>query len=166
MTIKKKLIKERLSYSGLFDLAGIYGYAYSWLDEEDFGVSEEKYNEKVSGNTRDIYIEWKAIKEVSDYFNIEYKMEFTISGLSEVEVEIDGERKKMNKGKFELVIKGTLVQDPRSKWDVSPAYRMFRDVYSKYIIPGRVNDAEDQVRDKASDLREALKVFFDITARK
>ena len=54
--------------------------------------------------------------------------------LTDVEVEIDGKKKKMNKGKAGLEIKGILTRDPDSKWDTSAFYSFIRDIYNKYII--------------------------------
>ena len=67
------------------------------------------------------------------------KVEFEVKELVDVEVEIDGKKKKMNKGKVSVDIKGDLVKDPESKWDVTPFYRFLRDLYGKYIIPGRTS---------------------------
>ena len=116
MVEKEEVIKEKITHSGVFNFSEFYSYAHSWLKEEDYGVAEEKYNEKVSGNSRDITIEWKASKEVSDYFKVSIKVEFQIEGLVDVEVEVDGKKKKTNKGKVTVDIKAALLKDPESKW--------------------------------------------------
>lgn len=166
MAEKEEVIKEKVEHSGIFNFSEFYSFAHRWLKEEDYGVAEEKYTEKVSGNARDIYFEWKASKQLSDYFKIEIKMKFDISDLVDVEVEIDGKKKKMHKGKVGLEIKGTLVRDPDSKWDTSPFYRFLRDVYNKYLVPKRVENISMKVQSDVKDFKEELKAFLELLGRR
>ncbi len=166
MSEKEEIIDERLGHSGIFDFVSFYKYAHSWLKEENYGVNENKYSEKVSGNARDILIEWLATRRLSDYFKIEIKIEFEIDKLSDVEVEVDGERRKTNKGKIGMKIRGVIVKDPDSKWDTSPFYRFMRDIYNKYIIPGRVYKIEERIKSTVREFKEELKAFLEMSGRR
>src|SRR3989344_6268907 len=137
MPEKDLIIKEKVEHTGLFDFPAFYSYAHSWFVNEDYGVTEEKYSEKVSGNKRDLLIEWKASKKLSDYFKFEISVKYEISEMSEVEAEIDGKTKKMNKGKVSAEIKGLLVKDHESKWETSAFSKFMRDFYNRYIIQSR-----------------------------
>ena len=166
MAEKEQLTQEKFEYSGIFDFKAFYSYAHSWFIEENYGVVEEKYSEKVSGNSRDILIEWLASKKLSDYFKIEIKIKYEITGLTDVEVEIDGQRKKMNKGKVKGDIKGLIIKDPDSKWDSAPLYRFMRDTYNKYIIPGRINAIEDRIRNDVRTFKEEIKAFLEMSGKR
>lgn len=167
MAEKEELIKEKLDHSGIFDFKAFYSYAHKWLLDEEFGVVEEKYAEKISGtNTRDIDIEWVAKKKLSDYFRIDFKLEFEIRGLTDVEVEIDGERKRSQKGKVSLTIKGALIIDHQNKWETPPFYKMMRDIYNKFIIPARVEEMREIVRRNAISLNEEVKAFLELSGRR
>jgi hypothetical protein len=106
------------------------------------------------------------VKLLSDYFRIEHEIKFEIKGMVEVEVEIEGKKKKMNKGTIDIEIKGILIKDPESKWDKTPFFRFLREVYNKYIIPGRVDKLEDKVRDDVKDYKESLKAFLELTGKR
>lgn len=166
MAEKELLIREKFDHSGVFDFKGFYSYAHSWFIDERFGVVEDKYSEKVSGNARDLLIEWTVTKKLSDYFKIEIKVKFEISGLTDVEVEIDGERKKMNKGKVATEIKGSIVKDPDSKWDSTAFYRFLRDVYNKYVIPGRIKGIEYIIEGDVRTFKEELKAYLELSGRR
>jgi hypothetical protein len=166
MAEKSIIVKEVLEHSGIYGFSEVYEYLYLWFKEESYGVVEEKYNEKVSGTTRDIAVEWKCSKSLSDYFKIDISVRIDAGGISDVEVEIDGKKKKMNKGRLRIEFKGTLIRDPDSKWDASPLYRFLRDAYNKYIIPARVETQEDKVKKDISDVKEELKKFLDLQGRK
>jgi hypothetical protein len=165
MTEKDQLIKEKLDHTGIFDFKGFYAFAYKWLRDENYGVLEEKYSEKVSGNARDISIEWKAVKKISDYFKIEIGVKFEVSGLTDVEVETDGKKKKTNKGKVAIEIKGTMVRDPDSRWEETPTWRFMRDLYNKYIVPSRVDNLSDKIFADVQGYKTQLKSYLDLLGR-
>jgi hypothetical protein len=166
MAEKEQIIKEELSHSGLFDFKGLYSFMHSWLVEDGNDVDEEKYSEKVSGNSKDIDIEWKVAKKVSDYFRNEYKIAFEIKKLTDVEVEIDGQKKNMNKGDLKIKFSGTLVMDYDSKWETSPFSRFTRDIYNKYVIPARVSAAKTRVTETVVRCKETAKSYLSLTARR
>jgi len=162
MADKELILKEKVEHTGLFDFVGFYQFANAWFREEDYGVSEERYTEKVKGNAKDMRIEWNATKEFSDYFKIQQSINFNIKDMSEVEVEINGTKKTMNKGNIEIEIKGFLIKDYESKWETSPGYRFLRDVYNKYIIPARVKSMKDRVEDEVQEFKDEMKAFLDV----
>jgi hypothetical protein len=166
MAEKDVIIKEKLDHSGVFDFSAFYSFAHGWLKNELYGVVEEKYTEKVSGKGRDIYIEWKATKMISDYFKIEHSIKMDIKELVDVEVEIDGKKKKMNKGSISIEVKGSLIKDWESKWDTTPNFRFLREVYNKYIIRQRVDAMEDKVSGDARDFKEELKAFLELAGKR
>ena len=167
MAEKQQAIKEKIEFSGLFDFKALYSFAHSWFKEGRYGVTEEKYSEKVTKeNKKDIEIEWLASKDISDYFKVENKIKFEISGLSEVEAEIDGKRKKMNEGRISIEITGTLIKDKDSKWDTSPMYRFMRDVYNKFIIPFRINELKGELTNDVISFKEEIKAFLDLTGKR
>ncbi|MFH1289781.1 MAG: hypothetical protein ABIH92_00055 [Nanoarchaeota archaeon] len=166
MADKDQILKEKMEHIGLFDFKGFYSFAHAWFKEDKYGVTEEKYSEKTSGNSRDILIEWRATKDLSDYFKFEFKIRFEIEGMTEVEVEIDGQKKTANKGKIKTEITGTLISDKDSKWDTSPFARFSRDLYNKYIIPSRMEDMKDLLRSKVQTFKDELKAFLDLIGRR
>ncbi|MSS75041.1 hypothetical protein EXS73_02410 [Candidatus Pacearchaeota archaeon] len=166
MAEKDLLIKEKLEHTGLFSFDDFYAFAYTWFKDESYGVTEEKYSEKHSGGAKEITVEWKCAKGMSDYFKIEIGVKFETRGLTDVEVESDGKKKKTNKGTVSVEIKGALIQDPSSKWNESPTYTFMRELYAKYLIPGRVDTMEDAVKGNVRDFKEKLKIFLESTGRR
>ena len=167
MVEKDQIIKEKLDHSGIFDFSELYGFMHHWLDDSMYGVNEDKYGEKVSGASRDISFEWKATKEITDYFKIENSIKVDVLGLTEVEVEIDGKRKKMNKGKLSIEIKGVLVKDPGNYWDeTKPILKFLREIYDKYIIPARIDAMEDRVESDVRAFKDEIKAFLELTGKR
>ncbi len=167
MVEKDQIIKEKLDHSGIFNFSELYTFMHSWLKDNLYGVNEEKYSEKVSGAARDISFEWKATRDISDYFRIEHTIRFEITGLTEVEVEIDGKKKKMNKGKIAMEIKGVLIKDRKNTWEeTSAVYKFLREVYDKYIIPTRIDAMENKVEGDARSFKDEVKAYLELTGKR
>jgi len=166
MVDKDQILKEKVQHVGLFDFAGLYAFAHAWFKEQKYGVNERKYSEKVKEKGKDIRIEWVATKKISDYFKIEQEVVIEIWKMSDVEVEEDGEKKKMQKGDVSFEIKGTLIKDYDSKWDTSAQWRFLREIYNKYLIPARVDKMEDRVKDNVREFKDEVKAFLDLMGKR
>lgn len=166
MAEKDLILKEKMEYSGLFDFPELYKFLHSLFKEEGYGVNEDKYEEKVAGQKRDIAVEWKATKDISDYFKEEYKVKIEIKEMTEVEVEIDSQKKKMHRGKLTLEISGNLIKDKDNKWETSAFNRFIRDVYNKYVIPSRVDARVGKVMEFARDFLEEAKTFLELSGKR
>lgn len=166
MSEKDEIIKEKLEYGGLFKFSELYEQAHTWFNEEGYGVVEDKYAEKISGNSKEIDVEWKCTKQISDYFKIDSKVKFEIKNLVDVEVEVDGKKKKMQQGKVKIELKGNLIKDVASEWDKSPSWRFMRDVYNKYIVPQRIDSMEDKVKGDIKDFKDEMKEYLDLSGKR
>lgn len=166
MADKEQIIKEKVEHAGLMDFAGLYSYAHNWFKEEGYSVDETKYSEKSDGTKRGIDIEWKITKTLSDYFKFDNKLKFEVTDLTDVEVEIDGKKKKMNQGKVTMEITGNLIKDPDSKWQTTPFNRFIRDVYNKYVIPGRTHDMRGLLTSDIQKFKETMKAYLELLGRR
>lgn len=167
MVEKDQIIKEKLDHSGIFNFSDLYSFMHAWLKDNLYGVNEEKYGEKLSGNSRDIGFEWKAIRRISDYFKIEHTIRVDVSGLTDVEVEIDGKKKKMNKGKIAMEIKGVIIKDPKNTWDeTNPVYKFLRELYDKYLIPNRITAMENKIEGDVRAFKDEVKAFLELSGKR
>ncbi|MEK6859028.1 MAG: hypothetical protein AABX53_03920 [Nanoarchaeota archaeon] len=167
MVEKDTVVKEKLKYAGLLDLEQAYKFAYEWLKKEDLNVIEDSYSEKVKSNGKELEIEWTASKKVTDYFKITVKIKWRILGLTDVEVEIDGRKKKMNKAAdLSIELKSLLEKDYSNKWEGSAFNKFIKEVYNKYVIPQRTDKKEDDARDIVQNFKEEMKAFLELTGRK
>ena len=166
MSEKELVTREKVEHNGLFSFSDLYSFMFKWLDEEDLGVVEKRYTESITGNARNIFFEWSCEKKLSDYYRMDFSIKVNVDNLTEVEVEIDGKKKKMNKGKIGVDIKGYLVIDYKGDWDSSPTTRWWRDVYNKYIVPKRVKAREARVFSTVVEFKEEIKAFLQLTGKR
>jgi len=141
MVEKQTILKEQVKFTGLGSFKDCYKYAYDWLIDDDYNVIEEKYSEKVSGNEKEIEVAWKADKKLTDYFRISLGIKWAILGMTDVEVEIDGTKKKMNNfQELKIDIKGVLEKDYSGKWEKSGITKFWKETYHKYVIPKNITE--------------------------
>ena len=167
MVEKSTIVKEELKYKGLGDFKDVYEYAYNWLKDEDFVITERKYEEINKGDAKEIRFWWEVNKKVTDYFRISLDMKWQILNMREVEVEINGKRKKMNEfGELKIVIKGVLEKDYSSKWGLKGFNKFLREIYDKYVIPTRTEEMEIKVSEVVQQFKDEIKAFLDLTGKR
>jgi len=169
MAEKDKLFSSKIKYNGIFSFGDFYKFCFEWLrDETGLGDSliEEKYAEKLSGDSKNIDVEWSGSRKMTDYFKMEVKVAFRIIGLTNIEV-TDGNRKiKTNKGSVEVSIKGTLVKDYQSRFEKSAIQKFLRGIYEKTVIPSRVSEYEGKVMGDCDEFLAQAKAYLDLEGKK
>lgn len=168
MAEKDKLVSNKIKYDGIFSFKDFYKFCYDWLSEETgLFLSEKKYKEKLSGDSKNIEIEWSGFREVSDYFKFEIEVKFNIIGLSNVEAtNLDGKKIKTNKGSVELSIKGNLIKDPKGKFEKNGFLKFLRGVYEKMIISSRVEQMEGKLIEDCDEFLAQGKAYLDLEGKR
>lgn len=168
MAEKDKLVSNKIKYDGIFSFKDFYKFCYDWLSEETgLLLSEKKYKEKLSGDSKNIEIEWSGLKEVSDYFKFEIEIKFNILGLSNVEATNSGGKKvKTNKGSIEVGIKGTLVRDPKGRFEKNGFLKFLRGVYEKMIIASRIEQMEGKIISDCDEFLAQAKAYLDLEGKR
>jgi hypothetical protein len=162
MAQKEQVYKEKITQIGYWDYGEVYAMLYNWLKDNGYNISEDSYKEKLSSNGKEILIEWKAGKKVTDYFKYNITLSWHILGMKDAEVEIDGKKTKTNKGELEVTFRGTIIKDYESQWESKIIWKFLRGMYEQYIIKKTIDeysgDLEDDVKDMISDLKSFLRI--------
>ena len=158
--MKYKLFTTKVKHKGIFDLKDAYRVAYEWLIGEGYVIEEKSNNEVVTG-AKEVQIFWNAYDKISDYFRILIEIKFHILGMTDVEVEKNGIKQKLNKGQFEFHVTGNLERDYAGKWKNQPT-KFFRKLYDKYLIPERIERYEEKVLGDVDDLVAYMKSYLSL----
>ena len=146
MSEKETIFSSKISYSGIFSFKDFYKFCYDWLkDEAGLEITETKYSEKLSGDSKEISIGWTGAKEMTDYFQFEAGIEINVKNLTKFETNKDGVKVDMNKGIAEVKIKGILVRDYDGKFETTAFKKFLRDIYEKWIIASSIEHYEDKI---------------------
>ncbi len=168
MAEKEQIFSSKIKYAGIFSFADFYKFCYDWLTEEaGFDIlAETKYSEKISGDAKNIDVEWKCSKKVTDYFKYEAKITFKIIGLKKVEVQEGNKKIKTNEGSVEVSVKGTLLRDYEGKFERDAFRKFLRAIYEKWIIYSRILQFEDQLAANLNEFLSQAKAYLDLEGKK
>ncbi len=167
MAEKDKIFSSKIKYNGIVDFPEFYKFCYEWLrDETGLLLAEEKYAEKISGDSKNIDIEWAGTRDITDYFRFEAKVTFRIIGLTNVEVTEGSRKVKTNKGSVEVTIKGNLVRDYKGKFEKSAIQKFLRGIYEKSVIPARVDQFQEKIIGDCDEFLAQAKAYLDLVGKR
>lgn len=167
MAEKEKIFSSKVKYDGIFDFKEFYKFCYEWLtDELGFEIMENKYAEKISGNTKDVEVEWEGKRKLTDYFRFDIKVNFRILRLAKIEINKDGRKVDTNSGSVEVKMAGTLVRDYQGKFEISAGKKFMRSIYEKWVIPNRIEQFEGKVVGDCDEFLSQAKAFLDLEGKR
>ena len=167
MPEKDSIFSSKVKYNGIFSFRDFYAFCYSWLTEEtNLEIAENKYSEKISGDSKNIEIEWIGTRKVTDYFKFEFKIKFEVTGLIEVEVQENSAKVKTNKGLIKIDLKGVLVRDYEGKFEKTASKKFFRSIYEKWVIPSRITEYENKIISECDEFLVQAKAYLDLEGKK
>ncbi|MDO8623355.1 MAG: hypothetical protein Q7R52_03845 [archaeon] len=166
MAEKQTIFSNKIKVDGVFLFKEFYKFCYDWIvDNEGFLLAEKKYAEKISGNSKNIDVEWEGMKKVTDYFRFDIKIVFKVVNLTEVEITNGNEKIKTNKGSVEIKVTGTLVRDYDGKFEKNAFQKFLRGVYEKYIIKARVDEFEGKLIGVCTEFLAQAKSYLDLEGK-
>ncbi len=161
------IFSSKIKYTGVFSFKDFYIFCNDWLTTEtDLLMSETKYKEKISGDSKKIDVEWTGFRKFTDYFRFNIKIVFQLLGLTDVEIQEGNTKVKANKGSVEVKVKGVLTKDYDGKFDRTAIKTFLRSVYEKWVIPSRVEEFEEKVIEKCDEFLNQAKAYLDLEGKK
>ncbi|MBA7670910.1 hypothetical protein ES703_79057 [subsurface metagenome] len=167
MAEKDEIFSSKIQDTGIFLFSDFYRFCYEWLvDETDLKIIENKYSEKLEGDSKKIDVEWTGKKKVTDYFQFEIKVSFRVTNLINVEINQGNAKIKTNKGKVEVKVKGILVKDYEGKFETNAFKKFLRSIYEKWIIKSRIDQMEDKIIEDCDEFLSQAKAYLDLEAKR
>jgi len=162
MAEKDQIFSEKVKYTGIWDFKEVYRFLYDWFVDQGYKILEKGYSEKIKPDGKEIEIKWEAKRKISDYFRFLIKADWRILGMTEVEVQKEGAKVKMNKGYIEIKFTAILEKDYEHRWENTAFVKFLRGVYDRYLIRGRIDSYEDKLLGEADEVIAQTKSFLTI----
>ncbi|MEK6913143.1 MAG: hypothetical protein AABW47_00540 [Nanoarchaeota archaeon] len=167
MAEKDKLFSNKLKYDGIFHFEKFYNFLYKWISEETgLMILEKKYKEKLSGDSKNLEIEWVGTKEITDYFKFEMEVAFLVIGLTNIEITEGNKKIKTNKGSVEITIKGNLLRDYKGKFEKTAFEKFLRGIYEKMVIYARVDQMQEKIIKDSDEVLGQAKAYLDLEGKR
>ena len=167
MSEKETIFSSKIKYNGIFSFKDFYKFCYGWLTEETgLDIVEDKYNEKLSGDAKEIEVGWTGTKKMTDYFEFEAKISLKAGNLTKAEINREGAKLETNKGSVEVGIKGNLIRDYNGKFETTAFKKFLRSIYEKWVIPARIEHYEDNIISKCDEFLSQTKAYLDLEGKR
>lgn len=167
MAEKEEVFSSKVKYGGIFDFKEFYKFCYQWLVEEmQLDVMEDKYAEKISGDSKGIKVEWTGTRKVTDYFKFSVNVKFEILNLTSVEITQSGRKIKMNNGSVEVKVKGLLIRDYDGKFEKTATKKFMRSIYEKWVVASRIEQFEAKLISDCNEFLSQAKAFLDLEGKR
>ena len=163
MSEKRLIIDQlRLNYSGIFHLNDLYRMIDGWLYEKGYDKFEKKNEEQVLETGRKIEIELRPWKKTTDYAKNEIRLRIFVNDMTDIEVDRDGKKVKMNKGDIQMIFDAFLETDYEHRWENKPMYYFIRSLVDKYIFKFYTEKFVGNLVGDVRDLHHRIKSFLNI----
>jgi len=167
MVEKDTIFSSKIKSKGIFSFKDFYQFMYDWQTSElELELAEEKYVEKLSGDTKEIVIEWKGKRKVTDYFQFEIKTKYRITQLKNIEITQNGKKIKTNEGDAEIAVKGTLIRDYKGKFETNALNKFLRSIYEKWVISSRIDQFEEKLIGNCDEILSQAKAYLDLEGKR
>lgn len=151
----------KIKASTVFDFEELYIEMQRWFLHFGYDWKETRYliNSLPNGSTLS-EISWVCSKKVDEYVSYTMNVDFKAT-VSDVEVNVDNVKKKMNKGSVEFRFKGIMYKNTKV-WEKKFFGRLLGAIYEKILIRDRLGDIEDNLLGESNRLFDEIKTYLNI----
>ncbi len=164
--VKLVIDGKTLEYEGLFDAQEMYKLIDHFFWQRGFDKREIHNLEKVRESGKYVELELQPYKKISDYAKIIVRMFIRMFDVKEVEVELDGQKVRLNQGRILIIFDGFLETDYENRWENKPIYIFIRTVFDKFIYKSYTDKFEGMLEDEVGQLVTQLKSFLNLYRHK
>ncbi|MFT4311083.1 MAG: hypothetical protein ACMXX7_00485 [Candidatus Woesearchaeota archaeon] len=159
---KTLAFEEIINYKGLIDVKETYTLMNKWFTDRGYDHNEVFNMQHVYEDFKQITIETRPYKKISDYAKIEFKIEIAFSKLKEKVVERNGIKHKLMHGEANFIFTTYLVTDREGMWTSKPMYFLLRNLMERFLYRSYISRYEDEaLSDKKKVMRE-IKSFLNM----
>jgi len=160
--VKTLIDGKSLSYEGVFSIKDLYKTIDTWFKDRGYDKQEVKNWEDVSENEKQIVLEIIPYKKVSDYARIDIRVFMIFSRLSEIDIERNGIRSKMNKGRAEFYFDAYVVTDYENKWQTRPIFFFIKNIIEKFIYRAYTTNYDSEAIRDCTDIENEIRSFLNM----
>jgi hypothetical protein len=160
--LRTLLWKKKIAYSGLIDVKGVYRVAHDWLSEQGYNPYEEKHTEQNFEDGKEIIVEMKGEKDLSDFAKIKWKTKITCLKLKETVVERDNQRVKMYSGEIEFSTDLFLATDYDKSFEQRAFMYFLRTVIDRFVFKSYINKSVDRAKAQYKKFQDTIKSYLNM----
>ena len=161
--IKTLIDGKSLSYEGVFNIKELYRIIDTWFRDRGYDKQEVKNWEDVTESEKQIVLEIVPYKKVSDYARIDIRVFMIFSKLSELDVEKEGIRSRVNKGRAEFYFDAYVVTDYENKWQTRPIFFFVKNVIEKFVYRAYTSNYDSEAIRDCTEIENEIRSYLNMT---
>lgn len=133
--MEKDVLVDRygLDYEGVFDYLGMIRVIDNWCKENHYYKEITSRKEFVNTSGRKISISYDLQNQFKKLWFSSIKLDVDIEGMKEVDIEVDGKMRTLNKGKVEAIFNGFIMTSLKARWETKAYAYFLRGIVDKFI---------------------------------
>ena len=139
---------------GVFNFEKLYGEMKGWFDEYKYDFEEKTYSEKDGSKGKEIVIEWRAEREVTDHIKYHVDINFRFTGLVPAS-------DNFVKGTAKITFLASLETDYKEQWDKTVFSSFLYRMYDKYIVKGFIDGHKAKLSKEVKNLQSVASEVLD-----
>lgn len=165
----------KIKSGGIFDLEELYIELVRWFEFSGYAWKETKYRVvELPNGVKMTEIKWECDKKGTDYLSYNFLM-YWQAIVSDIEVNVDGVKKKMNKGSIELKFEGKMKRNKEAFVPVRGSEeetkrilvkggfgKLLWLIYDRIIIKNQVDYWKSQFFGESQKLFDEIKAFLQL----
>lgn len=155
--------KERVDYSGLFEMKEVYKVMQQWASDKGYWLIEKHHGETTKPEGKIIDMDFEPFKKFTDYAKSIVKIRAQFQNVKDVVVERDGHKMKLQDGKIVIIFDGILETDYEGRWESKPVFFVLRTLFEKYLYTPFISGFERGVKEDTIELKNNLKAFLNLS---
>lgn len=152
----------KFSYEGLFNSSELYNLIASFFFEKGWDWQEKINQEIITAQGKQIRIVLEPWKSSSDYYKLIIAIKLHMIDVKEVEVELNGEKLRLNHGIVRITFDGYVVSDRKGKWKRKPTFWLLALILEKYFFRHHYEKFETWLKSDIDDLYSKIKNYLNV----
>ena len=158
--------EKKLTYSGLIPVQGVYTVVKTFLQENDYDPFDSRNEEQVFEDGKQIILEIKGEKKLSEFARINWETKFYFTNLQEMFVEREGKKLRLHQGKVVFQTDVFLLTDYEQTFEQNAFQHFLRILIDKYVFKSYMNRNVDLVMKHYKQFEEKIKRYLNMEAFK
>ena len=161
---QKQIVVEgqTIAYEGIVDVNKVYSLMESWLNERGWDREDFTHEIKNREDYREIELELKPSKTVSDYVKFRMRIKVLFSKIKDLEVEMDGKKIKTQEGKVSITFMGYIESDVEGDFKSTPKFIILKTLKDKFIHKQSHDEYEAMLRRDVTTMRNEVSAYLNL----
>lgn len=132
------------------------------MESRGYVYVESQHNELIREQGKEIFIEVDVDRELSDYVKGRIKIECTVAGLTDVEIEMNDKKRFLNDGKVKLKFESYIITDYEGRFEEKTLLFFIRTMLEKFVYERQIKKFKHLIQEDQDALIKEVKAYLNL----